>query len=593
LSGCGGPSFEYGHYEGQIQEGTLLFKDISPYSLIGLDFRRGQKNSVLITVNDVHNKNSFEIQISKRGFNSYFLQIPEIGPLVFKPKRYFSETPFGTLTCYNSQEDYIIDICTETNEFKLSVKDKDERLLLSLVAGRFNRDLPFELEDPVSLTLNEAVQIALKKNFASRIEYRQMMQAQKRISESYLNLLPSARFFSAVCLTGFVLTLNPFSLIYGIGDVAPFLFPTRWFNAVQAKYQAIVAQDSYRIMQANLAHEVEGMVYKTVLYREQVAIYNQVMEMVSRLREPITVLLEKYRMDKYADETLEMLTYQLESGRGTAQSNLKSVLQGLSGTLGYLNLNAITDIRMEESDLPKAPTRALNSQLLGRLSRNRSLEARQIQILRKAAKLEKTAMYFQWLDPGGDPSMGFGFNLIPQNKIANESIAILMDQENECLQKATQSGVRSAEAFNSLLIAYQQSLLFANRQKKRLNHLLDDLKDLGSNEVPVSFSQGVRSGEISAIVQDYLTAALAVPDIMAQLRIVQSKIERHLLVGYFSVLNQSEKQFTLGDLQQSCLPDIERQVERQNSVSLSQSSPLCPKSLILNEDEFLSQSLGG
>jgi len=59
----------------------------------------------------------------------------------------------------------------------------------------------------------------------------------------------------------------------------------------------------------------------------------------------------------------------------------------------------------------------------------------------------------------------------------------------------------------------------------------------------------IRSLEIASALQDHLAAELLIPDLIAQQRIAQSKLERLLLIGYLSILHPMKTLYTLSDLQ--------------------------------------------
>ena len=549
FTACSGPNYPLGHYEGQMESGKAELPGHLAPELISLDISKEGSGSFLIQVQDIHHTKDFRVSITRRSLHSFFLKIPTLGEIIFNPTQYTAKTPLGQITCYKSEDQHLIDLCTENNEFKFTIKDQEQNLLLAITAGRFYRQTPFELEPPKSLSMTEVISKALNMNFASRIEYKKMMQSQDQVAASYLNLLPKVHFFSSVSLVGFALTLNPFSLIYALGDIAPFLFPTHWLTAQEMKYQARIGKDSFRIMQANLAHLVQTQAFKIALYREQKELFEKELRTISQISHEVALLHEKGRMDRYSQYNLESLKYRVENEKAVIESHLDAVLQSLSGTLGFLNIHAITDLKFSPDDLLPVSLKPLDPLLVGRVSKSRSLEVRQIRDMQKAAKLEKISMGFQWLDPAGDPSIGLGFNLIPQIRISDRKLAILMDQEHERLTDAYQSGVKAAELYNGLILGYQRALAYRNDQKQRLDQIVIDLQLLNSSSDSLTPGSEIRSLEIASALQDHLAAELLIPDLIAQQRIAQSKLERLLLIGYLSILHPMKTLYTLSDLQ--------------------------------------------
>ena len=556
LIGCTGPRFQIGHYEGQLEIPQSPIHALTTRELVSLELKKATFNSYQIHVQGIENRNNFDILIQRTSLNSFSINIPILGQIIFKPKKYTADTPIGRFNCYRSEQNYLIDICAGSDEFKIFVKSQNHEPLLSLTAGQFSRQAPFQLEEPKAFTLKEAINRSLTQSFASRIEYQKMMQAQDQVATSYLNLLPRVRFLSSASFIGAVLTLNPFSMIFAVGDLAPFLFPTRWISARQSQHQANVQKDSYRIMQANLTYQVQTLAYKVLLYQQQKAVFENEIKLIAEIREKITQLHERNLVDRYAKYTMDSLIHKIEDEKIITETQLDAVLQALSGTLGLLNIHAVSQLTFSEEDTAPPKSKAIDPQLIGKLARARSMEARQIQELQKAAQLEKSSLAFQWLDPAGDPNLGLGFQLFSHHHFLKKKFALLITQEEERLTETYLSGVKTAEVFNGLLIANQRARLHRAEQQERMNQLITDL-DLHLNETsntPVALD--TRSLEIAATIQDHLAAELLIYDIIAQERMAQAKMERLLLMGYFSLLNPDQESLSLSSLQNmSALPE--------------------------------------
>ena len=102
------------------------------------------------------------------------------------------------------------------------------------------------LEIPRTYTLSEALQAALQMNFGTRIEYEHAIQARLSAKSAYLMLLPHLSSGSVLQAIGG----GTIGIIQGLGDFAPFLFPSRWFQADQAAKRSLAEDDTLALMRA-------------------------------------------------------------------------------------------------------------------------------------------------------------------------------------------------------------------------------------------------------------------------------------------------------------------------------------------------------
>ena len=99
---------------------------------------------------------------------------------------------------------------------------------------------------PRTYTMAELMQDAMDHNFDSAIEFQSVVEAKLKTETAYLNLLP--HLYTNDVLN--IASLNILNELKTMGDIAPFLFPTRWIQAAQAKDRTEAEFDAWILTKA-------------------------------------------------------------------------------------------------------------------------------------------------------------------------------------------------------------------------------------------------------------------------------------------------------------------------------------------------------
>lgn len=110
---------------------------------------------------------------------------------------------------------------------------------------------------PANYTLTQAMTRAFTQSFDSRAAYERQIQARLSAKAAYLNLLPHISISSVLG----VLSPSIAGLINLVGDLAPFLLPTRWLQAHEAGLMSAAEKQALALMRADSAAQVEGLAY--------------------------------------------------------------------------------------------------------------------------------------------------------------------------------------------------------------------------------------------------------------------------------------------------------------------------------------------
>jgi hypothetical protein len=559
-SGCNFPHLQFGHYEGELVVGGELksFEVNDPLkNVVSFELKKERK-SILLEVSSSSQSKLFDVRITRKNRGSFIIEVPNLEPILFHPKKYASSSDSGGMNCYGDFSHYKISLCANYNEFKLNVSDSSHKTILAIVGGKFSQNSNFTLEESQVFKLSEAVEQALKKNFGSRIEYRKMIYAKEKAKAAYLSLLPNINIAAVLSVASFAVSQNAFALLNCMNNFTPFLFPGRWILAKASVYQARAVQDSYRIMQANLGSQVETLSYNLLAHRAQLKIYDDLIEEAKSILSKVISLELLNKMQPGSVKTMKTLVTELEFGRAIVDNNINIDRQALSMSLGFLNPDAVKDILFDKNEVSLKDLKPLNAIEIGKLARDRSMEARQFGLLAEAAQKEKAELLFHWMDPAGGSSSPLGFNLIPQVKAIKQQIENLLDQQEQRKQEAFYYGYVDGHTYNNMIRATQKARQYKEDQASRMKDLLNRLT-VASSDSSEQEPLNVKSYEIQGIFHDYLAASLLTEGYTALFLSARTRIERHLLIGYFSRLDSSFESVSLEAFEETDVSVISKQ----------------------------------
>lgn len=553
LLGCHDLKIQTGHYEGLLIEGagwTFHSKNDPKLSeLVGIEINRIPKGILEIQVKTLGSGEAFTVLFKKEGMKAYSIALPRLGEIPFKPKKYRNSNDLSGMECYSDYSRYKISLCLAYNEFKFSVEDSSSRPILILSGGRFHRESPFSLEEPRVMSASEAVKTALQKDFGSRIEYQHLMRARDTATAAYLNLIPHVRIYTGLSVASFAMTLSPLALLNDLNDFGPFLFPGRWLQASAAKLQAKAAEDSFRIMRANLGNQVEGFIYNLESHKSQYAVYENLLKRARETLAKVAMLEKAGKIEHGATATLQTVEKNLEFGQIAVGSAVATDRQAISMSLGFLNPAAIENIVLDHPEVPMDQLRPLNIKAVAQTALNRSMEARQLDFLISAAEKERVALMFNWLDPAGNPFTPLGFNLIPQMKAATSQIQTLVIQKEQRKQDAVQKGLMSAARYNRMIEIYRKIQIFKTEQESRLEDILTEINAVDFQKLDGQPFLQTRAHDVQEVFQDLLASSMLAEGYLSNFRALRTSIERLLLIGYFSQLSELPVQASLKDLE--------------------------------------------
>lgn len=518
--GCNPSIRPDGHFEGILVQRKTTETEQQP---VGIDIVLNKNNTGSIIALSRFHEPVFSVEIQSFSSNSVKLVIPG-----------YYTSPIELVRnsgCYSSkpgtQGGWAVEFCYNAERFLLEINTEDHFSVFALSGDRFAPAVPPTLETPRSFLLSEAIQLALEKNFESRIQYEHLIQAKHAARAAFLSLLPS------VGLSAILSLISPTVLgaLGSIGNLAPFLLPTRWFQAKEASHAYHAEKLGRTLMQADLATEIEGLTYTLLRDQGLEAFYSKVVYQGDKIVEAIKVLEQSGGMPAGAVDPVQTSLYSAKMDLMALRAMVRQDLGAISQAMGFFSQTAVSNIVLDTESLPITEAKPLKPEEFREVVIARSFEIAQLDELIKVAEYQKQELYFSWLDPSAENSTDLGFGLREVIQIGKSRI-----QELKVRREQVQSAVLrrlggTANEFNMSLNAY---LIGEERRKLQDQRMERTLAQIYPG-TPLS------TNDIQSLLDDILSGGVRSEGILSGFRIARAKFDRLMLQGsYF----QLQRRFT-------------------------------------------------
>jgi hypothetical protein len=381
---------------------------------------------------------------------------------------------------------------------------------------------PPQYETPKSFSLSEAMELSSKMSFDSRIEYEHVLQAKHGAKAAHLNLLPHLN------ISDVFNNLTPSfgSLAASVGDLAPFLLPTRWLQAKNAAINAQVESDINHLVRLTIQAQVEGLAYALKRDQEIVKHYQYLVGRTQDAHDQVWALEQKSTLPVGAANHLQAVIESMRLDMAALSDVLASDRAALSQSLGLLNPEAVADMTFDSEALPIEQAKPLNEEEEAKLAIERSLELDELDHLIQIAKNQKTGISFNWLDPAGDYTQNLGFNLGEDIQIASSQIHELEVRKEQLQSGISQNLFSYVHSFNTPAQTWGDIASNVALQETRLNQIM----------TTITPNSGLSTLDIEGILQDYLAAFVRQEQTLAEFRVARAQIDRALFQGAYAAL---------------------------------------------------------
>lgn len=387
----------------------------------------------------------------------------------------------GCYSTANKQDFQRIRVCVTESVLTFS----EERSGQSLRSVYLRKDLAktsnphVTLETPKDYSLEDLLNKVQQMNFDSRNQLAQLQGAKANMRLHYLNLLPHLSFGSGLTVS----TLDPIGWISAIGDLMPFLLPSRWAQASEASHLYKAQQIGVATLREDAMQITEGLVSQVVADNENVRMIQQVIQTTAASVEQIKNLekIGKLQPGRYRD--LASTLKGLEELKSSLELSCSSDLIELAYAIGFKNPLAIRSITMSAPNMDHAQELTLTDSAQQKVLIS-AHELLQMDEMILAAKANMTERMFEWMDPAADPQAGIGLGLPSYVKIGASSVSSLKIQKEQMSAQLLNKLAHAYDDYNNALKNYQQMNDGVQLQLARIQVAKDEMNQ-NPNDTPV------------------------------------------------------------------------------------------------------------
>ncbi|MBI3556867.1 MAG: hypothetical protein HY074_11440 [Deltaproteobacteria bacterium] len=518
MTACNGLLVELtGHYEGSLFERTDGNGHQRP---VKSDISNDGHGHATVAVKDAANTPILTITLTDIQNGKFKISIPGVAPQAVELVEKSG--------CFLRQADQSLRFCLDKGELLLEVTLKDKGKVFTLALDRFKKLDAFVMETPRDFTTASAVDYALRMNFDNRVEFEHVIQSRLSRSLARLNLLPGVTLSSVISLV----VKDPASIISSIGDLAPFLLPTRWLQASEAGLRTQAEEDALVLMRADTATQVEG--FAAILARDR-AILKFYLDTLAQAMEVRDEIQSREDLGQYIPGTsddIRSVVNGIEQATSALELAVKEDKTAIAQTLGFHNPEAIAEFTLDpelepiNGATPIRKTDVKRRDEIKTLALDRSFEIRQMDYLIRIGRLQKIERYFAWLDPAADGTGKIGFGIGQYVKTGSSQLRELVTKREQLEQNIVLKVFNAVIEHNLSIKSYGLASEGMEIQERRLARILETVR----------FGTNVDMFGMVQIFQDYLAAEVSKENAIATYRAAHAKMDRFLLKGHYAGL---------------------------------------------------------
>jgi len=430
-------------------------------------------------------------------------------------------------SCFVSVEKPETRLCASQDTLTLE-KIYADLSTLNLNLNHYTQENALPSETPQTYTLQQIMDRARTQNFDTRLEFEQALRAHHTAANTYLNLIPHLSINSILALTKPADIQN---LVSNVGDLAPFLLPSRWLKARDAQLACEAEQDALILMRGDTSAQVEASVYAIARDQAVLKYYNQYVPTAESIAQEISRRENEGSFPLGTVDTISGIINALKTDQFVLRDFLKEEKDFFSYALGFFNPHTVADIdagNFDPSQIAKAPP--LSEEDLAALAQ-KGFEIKQINYLIEAARVSKKVTYFNWLDPSGDPSAGLGAGLGESIAIEETKVDSLLIRKQQIQASLNLNASLAVGRYNESIELYKLSLDDLYRAQRRVERIVSSLKE----------GRNVTLLDLISALQDRLKVQIVLEGAVAGFRIAKVKIDRIGLDGFYANLSTDPK----------------------------------------------------
>ena len=420
--------------------------------------------------------------------------------------------------------------CKTGDDLSLELKRASTRDSLTIALSPVDEEtegtqtnIPVEVKKAYSV--EELQTRAMEQNFDSPIQFQKVMEAKLKTKTAYLNLIPHLSVNGVLNIA----SLNLLGVLKAVGDLVPFLFPTRWIYAKQQKISTEAEFDGWILSKANATEVATGLIYSVLRDQSIVSWVKENQNSITQVRDQIKVKEHAGLLQAGASDDVQSILNSVEVGTIDLEGALKDEKLALALASGFKDYSSITQVQSKLLTPLETMNPISSSDLKAnaKVAIQEAYELRQMDALIQISQLGASSRKFQWLDPsGGDPQGSLGFNLIPYLQIGAVETTQLLDEREKLEVGISNAVARTGEAMNLYLNRYRMGKADLEVQNRRIQRHLQNL------QTGVNFSMS----DLTNSLESKLQAQIKILDAQYAYWIAVEGMNRYLLKGVYAKL---------------------------------------------------------
>ncbi len=473
-----------------------------------------------------------------RGFN---LIVPDL-PVQMEENKIFRLTKvehwkekcyFG----YNSDMTYHIRVCygLKNQDFKLQISTIKGFHLIQIEAKNsesvINR-IPLTDQTPHIFTTEQLIESAFQKNPDILLEQENLLQACESAHSAYERLLPHINL--ATFLTVWIPPWNASNFLKITGNLFPFIFPDKWLDASQLKWQSKAEEVVLDLTQSQKITALQNL---AVIYSMQKELYHQLTDLHIQTQ-PLLVKIEELecqnRMDPGSSTNVHIGLNDLSNDMLDANNQIQSIGADIAQAIGSNHPGIVSDIVFTNEMTSFHEIPLLNPLQLAKLQRqledfaiDSSLEKKQMSYLQRAAEENEADIWTHWLNPNSEDRYSIGFHLGAEKKIASSKekvFEIRIDLIEKSIRSLAYNRVRDR---NMLLEHFERIKNDLPKRKDRFELFLNLVLNTPDQGEKATF----RASDMRSALQDYRMGLKEYYSTQAAIQSQQIQIDRLVFKG--------------------------------------------------------------
>jgi len=498
-----------GHYEGTL---TSFEKGQYTRLLVKTDISNDKEGMKTLTIKSEEGTDLLVFELSKIGNKDFVIG----GPFVDNQIKLIKDKDDD---CFTESKN-LVDFCFFRDVITIEITNGTKASEYALSLNRFAQVKPPPLEEPRVYDLQTALDHAWNFNFDNRIEFEHVIQAKYGAQAAKRLLTPHISF------TTIINNIKPsiLSVIGAAGDLLPFLFPTRWLQASHAAILSQAEQDGMTLMRIDTATQIEAQFYALENYRQLKEHYAYAKAKADRLTEIVGIRVKGGFARPITIQDFFTMTGEMQDDAAWITNEFEGQKANIAQVMGFYNPGAVQDAVIGTEDLTITKATPLVAADLLKIAEDRSIELKQLQFLIDAAGNSKKQVYWNWLDPTGDPTLGLGWALKSSINVADSMVREAALRKGEMQRQLAGQVFAAVNDYNTAVNDFPLVAKLEQAQVQRLEQYETDLK-MNGNE---------NTDRAIGLLQDYVNEDIKLQFDLQTFRTARARVGRLLLQGFYA-----------------------------------------------------------